>query len=197
MDPTWPNMLWKYLNSCGHQANGIGLTNILAIRIFSVGIRDFASLHLKLSTLPFLYASNDGYNHLILTGNGSIDVGTTPCTLCSIMRVMSFDFFHCNPWWYTNVWKYCLLCQCQYMNWKGLQYDTIRVVSYLKGWWLMLILQNQHMTLYMISSPNGKRAGHWQTVSFPQTLLWLYRQLLMEWLSWWVMILANPFSLPK
>jgi hypothetical protein len=140
---------------------------------------------------------NNGYTHLILIGNGFIDVGTTPCITCWIMFVLFFGPFHHAPRWYTNGWRYFLLCQCHYMNLNGLLYDMTGVVFYLKGRRFMLILRNQSTSLYMISLTNGKIAGHWPIVSFQQTLLWFYRWLFTEQLSWWAMVLTNPFSWPK
>lgn len=197
MDPRLPNMPWNYLDSRGHQVNGVGLMNVLAIGIFSIGIRDFISSLLKIWAFLSLYVENVGYSHLISTGNGFTDIVTTPCTMCWIMPATYFDPFHHAPWLHTDTWRYWLLCQCHHTNSNGLWYDTNRVESYSKGRQLMLIPQNQSMTPYMISSLNGKIAGHWQTVSFPKTPLWLYRLLSMEWLSWSVMVPINPSFLPR
>ncbi len=104
---------------------------------------------------------------------------------------------HLNWQWFYQHWDhslYHLVNNVCHVFWP---YDMTRVIFYLKGQWLMLILQNWSMSLYMISLTNWKIAGHWPTDSFRQTLLWLYRQLFMEWLSWWAMVLINPFSWPK
>jgi hypothetical protein len=42
------------------------------------------------------------------------------------MFVMFFGPFHHAPWWYTNMWRYFLLCQCHALHkleWATVQYN--------------------------------------------------------------------------